>query len=79
MSTKKGAEIEVRNYSLDTNRAGERKLKIKFENIEEKGKGQCLVAQLSLVPFESLSTSIYNFYKDTKGSIKPVKDEKEYM
>ena len=58
MLAKKGAEIEIRNYSLDMNRAGERKLQIKFENVEEKAKGQCLVAQLSLVPFECISTSI---------------------
>ena len=34
------------------------------------------MAQLSLVTFECISTSISNFYKDTKGTIKPVYDEK---
>ena len=58
------------------NRAGESKLQIKFENVEEKAEGLCLVAQLSLMPFECISTSISNFYKDTKGTIKTVYDEK---
>ena len=75
MLAQKGAEIEIRHYSLDTKRAGEHKLQIRFENVEEKGKGQCLMAQLSLKPFECISTSITNFYKDG-GTFKPVTDEK---
>ena len=56
MLAKRGAEIEIRNYSLDMNRAREHKLQRKFENVEEKAKEQRLVAQLSLVSFECIST-----------------------
>ena len=63
-------------YFLDLNRTCERILQKKIDNIKEKVKGKFLVAKLSLVPFECISTSISNFYKDTKGTIKPVYDEK---
>ena len=33
------------------------------------------MAQLCLMPFECIWTSISNIYKDTKGTIKPVYDE----
>ena len=56
------------------NKAINRKLQINFENVLEKGKGQCLVAQLNLVHFNDISSSLLKFYKDC-GTIKPATDK----
>ena len=69
------ASQEVRPYTLNVDRAVRKKLKLPFLCIEEKCKGQCLVAQLDLPFFQEVCTACVRFYKESgRGHVSEVVD-----
>ena len=75
MISKRNIDAEVREYSLNTERAVKRKLRMAFRDIQLKSGGQCVVAQLNHVEFRAVSSSLLGFYAQDDIT-KPVYDRK---
>ena len=56
MISKHNIDAEVREYSLNTERA------VSFRDVQIKSGGQCVVAQLNHVEFRAVSSSLLGFY-----------------
>ncbi len=61
------ANQEVRPYTLNVDRAVKKKLKLPFLCVEEKCKGQCLVAQLDLPFFQEVCTAFVRYYRESES------------
>ena len=69
------ADQEVRPYTLNVDRAVKNKLKIPFLCVEEKCKGQCLVAQLDLPLFQEVCAAFVRYYGESeRGRVSEVVD-----
>ena len=71
MISKHSIDAEVRDHSLNTERAVKRKLKMAFTDVEIKSGGQCIVAQRNHVKFRAVSSSLLDFYAQSHRIISP--------